>query len=345
MSRAAVLILVVALAAGGCLWFVLSGQYAAGNIYAEYSSQRTDRMGTAALYEALSRLGRQVSRNELPLNRGGLRNSEILVLGLSPGDFTTENIAEIEEAARNGNRVVVAMNAAAFIVDYKKINQTLWDHWRVKIVDSRKIDDDRDDSDTRARGFVTFDTAPDAGWAGSGSLVSRTLGKGSVVLMGSSWAFTNVALKDTRDISTVQSAVGNAERIVFDETHLGTVQTGTVMGLVRQFRLQGFLGVVIVCALLFIWQSSSPFPPERLALVDADTKLAAASASEGLVNLLTCHIPANRIMTACVEEWRKDRGRLVSEETLARIKAVTERKAHPVAQWREIRALLDKKLK
>jgi hypothetical protein len=71
-------------------------------------------------------------------------------------------------------------------------------------------------------------------------------------------------------------------------------------------------------------------------------QLAAASVSEGLLNLLMVHIPANRIVGACVEEWRKDRGRLVGAEKLARIEDVVAQKAHPVAQWREIRALLDK---
>jgi hypothetical protein len=50
MNRTWILILILAVAAGGCLWFVLSGQYAAGDVYEEYSSLRTDRMGTAVMF-------------------------------------------------------------------------------------------------------------------------------------------------------------------------------------------------------------------------------------------------------------------------------------------------------
>jgi hypothetical protein len=169
----------------------------------------------------------------------------------------------------------------------------------------------------------------------------RDFGKGSITLIGGSLAFTNVALRENRDVSAVNAALGNARRIIFDETHLGTVRTGTVMGLVRQFRLQGVVAVAIVCAFLFIWRSSTPFPPER-APAESERQLAAASASEGLLNLLMSHIPPNRIMQACVKEWRVDRGRLVTEDRLARMMAVAESKAAPVEQWRQIRALLDK---
>jgi len=333
------LIVTVALAAGGCLWFVLSGQYASGNVYREYSSQRTDRWGTSALYEALGRVGREVSRNEVPLDTSGLKGVEVLIIGLSPSEFTADNIAEMEGAARNGNRVVVTLDTGAWVFDYRKIDDELWSKWKVRIVDTRKIDDDDADVALRARDEVGFE-----GWQGSKSVVSRAFGSGSIVLVGGSWAFTNQALKEDRDMARVEAAVGDSRRVVFDETHLGTTQTGTVMGLVRRFRLQGVLFVVIACALLFIWQSSAPFPPER-ASAKSDVQLAAASASEGLLNLLMVHIPANRIVSACVEEWRKDRGRLVRAEKLARIEDVVAQKAHPVAQWREIRALLNKTTK
>jgi hypothetical protein len=336
LKRAWLLIVTVALAAVGCLWFVLSGQYAAGNVYQEYSSQRTDRWGTSALYEALGRIGREVSRNEVPLDTSGLKGAEVMIIGLSPPQFTGENISEIEGAARNGNRVVIALDTGDWIFNYKKINEELWSKWHVRILDTRKTDDDDADAASRARDYVKFE-----GWQGSESMVSRAFGSGSIVLTGGSWAFTNQALKEDRDLARVQAAVGDSKRVVFDETHLGSVHTGTMMGLVRRFRLQGVLFVAIACALLFIWQSSAPFPPER-AVAKSDLQLAAASASEGLLNLLTVHIPANRIVAACVEEWRKDRGRLVGADKLSRMGDIVAQKAHPVEQWREIQALLNK---
>jgi hypothetical protein len=123
------------------------------------------------------------------------------------------------------------------------------------------------------------------------------------------------------------------------------VQSGTVMGLVRQFRLQGVVAVALICALLFIWRSSAPFPPERAVSEDSSLRLAAASASEGVLNLLTVHISPSRIVQTCVDEWKRDRGRLVSPETLAQVEGVAGRKGDAAVQWREIRAILDKKAK
>jgi hypothetical protein len=115
------------------------------------------------------------------------------------------------------------------------------------------------------------------------------------------------------------------------------------MALARRFRLQGVIAVALVCGLLFIWRSSAPFPPERAAAIGSDTRLAAASAGEGLRNLLAQHIPVDRVVSVCVAEWSKDRGRLAAPDTLAQMEAIAGRKTHPAVEWREIRDLLKNK--
>jgi hypothetical protein len=166
------------------------------------------------------------------------------------------------------------------------------------------------------------------------------------MLIGTSYPLTNEALREARDTAWLNAVFGDAPRIVFDETHLGSVESGTIMGLARRFRLQGVLAVAIACALLFIWQSSAPFPPERSSPAGDDIRLFAASAGEGLRNLLAHHIPANRLIGACVAEWRKDRGRLAPADQLARLESIAAQKyTHPIAQWREIRATLGGKKK
>ena len=341
MTRAWLLIVVLASAAVGCLAIVLNGQYSSGNVYAEYSSQRTDRMGTAALYEALAKTYPDVTRNEIPLASLTVKNAEVLVFGLAPSDLETEYLNAVEALAKNGNRVVIALDGGAYVFDLKGTNAALEAKWRLSLVDSRnenKLDE---------RDAFHFAPAENSEWKEEGDMsVSRTFGKGSLVLIGSSWPYTNGALREDRDIDGIEWTIGNPSRILFDETHLGTEERGTVMGLARQLRLQGVLAVAIVCALLFIWQSSAPFPPERGAGKDSDLRLVAASASQGLRNLLAHNIPAGRVVSVCVAEWRKDRGRLVAADQLARIESIAaSRTAHPVTQWREIRAELDLKRK
>lgn len=333
MTRARLLIVVIAVAAIGCLVIVLNEQYASGSVYAEYSSQRTDRMGTAALYEALAKVYPEVSRNDIPPASLTLKNSDVLMLGLSPSEFDPEFIDAVEALAKNGNRIVIALDGGAYVFDLGRINHNLGSKWQIAIGDSRA----KDREDPRAA--FHLEPARGSAWERGGAGISRQFGSGAIVLLGSSWTFTNAALRERRDIAALQSAIGNPARIVFDETHLGTVEQGTVMGLARRFRLQGVLAVALVCALLFIWQSSMPFPPERRAPA-ADTGLVAASAGEGLRNLLAHHIPAGRVMSACVAEWRRDRGRLVAPEKLVRIENIAAQHTHPVDQWREIRAEL-----
>jgi hypothetical protein len=294
-------------------------------------------MGTAALYEALSRTAPAVTRNEIPLRGLTARDSELLILGFQPVQIDAAFIDEIEALAKAGNRVVIALDGSGYIFDLGKINEPLRSKWHLRMADSRPKE-----SGPRAN----LDFYPDSGskWVRNGASVSRQFGTGAVVLIGSSWAFTNASLREDRNISEITAAIGTPARILFDETHLGSVQQGSVMGLINRFRLQGVLAAAIVCALLFVWQSSAPFPPER-AVAESDTRLAAASASQGLLNLLAHHIPANRLLGACVAEWRRDRGRVVSPDKLAQIESIAAQKAPPLTQWRQIRVLLDRKAK
>jgi hypothetical protein len=334
--KAKLLIVVLIAAAIGCAAAVLGSQYASGNIYSEYSSWRTDRMGTAALYEALAKLYPGVSRNETPLRSLQASNADILILGLSPFAFTSEWIEEIEALAKKGNRVTLALDGGEYVFDLKKTNETLTAKWRLRLIDKR-------DRQLRPSERFLFDRAASSGWELTGADLTRAYGNGSIVLMGSSWAFTNAALREDRNLAELDRALGTPNSIVFDETHLGTQEQGSIMALARRFRLQGVMAVSLICAILFIWQSSAPFPPERQQTPDDDMRLAAASASEGLRNLLAHHIPANRIVAACVAEWRKDRGRLAAPDTIAHMEAISAQKAHPAAQFQEIRELLKKR--
>ncbi len=332
---AKLLIFALVAVALGCAGFVLRGDYASGNVYAEYSSQRTDRMGTAALYEALARMYPAVSRNEMPLAAFEGKGADVLILGLSPYLLDTSNLDELQALAERGNRVVVALDGGTFALPSLMKEQPLAKKWKLKLLDPRG-------EKLKPTSRFLFERAPDSGWRLAGADVTRAFGKGSIVLMGSSWAFTNEALRDDRNQNELSLALGDSTRFVFDETHLGTQEQGTIMGLARRFRLLGVLAVALICALLFIWQSSAPFPPERETADDTDLRLAAASAGEGLRNLLAHHIEPDKVVSACVAEWRRDRGRLVAPDTLARMEAIASGKATAAEKWLEIRELLHK---
>lgn len=328
----------------GVLAFVLSGQYESGDVYSSYSSLRADRTGTRALYEALERTGADVSRNDLPLDRIRSHDATILLIGISPWIFTKANLTEVEAAAREGSRVVLTLDTSYWLVDAEFGDDSLKKEWHVRMAPTGG-EEEKMNLGQRRRRMLNLATNAGSGWQGSGYRLSRAFGKGSVTLIGGSYPFTNEALKESRDLSVVESAVGGSKHIVFDEAHLSGEKSGNVMSLLRQFRLQGAIAVALVCALLFVWRSSAPFPPERPVSAEAEFRLAAASAGEGLLNLLAHHIPADGVVRACVAEWKKDRGRTVRPETVARIENIAAERKHPATQWREIRALLDRKTK
>lgn len=335
--RPEILIGLLIAAGAGCLAFVLSKEYASGNVYPEYSSLRTDRAGAAALYEALAASRASVHRGYTPFESLTVSTSAVVMLGLPPNELTDEFITACEGLARRGDRVLIALDASAWIFGSQPKNR-----WNVRVRDPRS--ENMLDRDERAASWFDFAAGPE--WAvekmerGRAVAIGRRFGNGSVALVGSGYPFTNEALRESRDLPLIEWAVGPSATVIFDESHLGSEEQGSVMGLMRQFRLQGLLAALLACALLFIWQSSVPFPPERPATERRDFTLAAASASEGLLNLLTRHIGPREIVKTCVAEWRRDKGRKAPPEKLARIEGIAAENAHPLRQWEEIREAL-----
>jgi hypothetical protein len=69
--------------------------------------------------------------------------------------------------------------------------------------------------------------------------VERSFGKGSVLLSAESADFTNDSVVSLDRLPQVCSDLGAYRRIVFDEQHLGIAESGSVVGMARQFRLTG----------------------------------------------------------------------------------------------------------
>jgi hypothetical protein len=238
MSRS--LLLALFLAAGftaGILW-LFNLQFAAGEAYPEYSSLRTDAAGTKVLYDSLASLGSlQVARNFRPFPLLGTGQATILVLGLSR-EILHAQAVELEELAARGYRVV-----AAFQFDPENRRPPSKDggaRW--------KLGTGRD-------------------------LVELPFGKGTLVIAPDALPFSNGALAFAPDPRLITRALGSNKLVLFDESHLGLSESGTIVGLARRYRLQGLAFGLAVCVALFLWRSMSPFPPlstEREGSVQSD---------------------------------------------------------------------------
>src|SRR5690242_16610719 len=100
-------VILAALFFGGAIYF-FNLNFAAGDVYPEYSSMRTDPRGTKVLYESLRQLpGLRVQRNFQPLDLNPLPGTGItvLMLGYAAGAPGEKN--PYEKWIGAGNRLVV----------------------------------------------------------------------------------------------------------------------------------------------------------------------------------------------------------------------------------------------
>jgi hypothetical protein len=138
------------------------------------------------------------------------------------------------------------------------------------------------------------------------------------------------------DSAFIASLIGPAHKIVFDENHLGVVESGSVTKLMRKYHLEGAVMVLVIVTALFLWRSATSFlpparPPER------DQAVAGRDAGEALVSLLRRGIPEKDLLDTCYAEWSRSAGhsgrvegtRQQVEEEIARLG-----KTDPAAAYR-----------
>jgi hypothetical protein len=102
---------------------------------------------------------------------------------------------------------------------------------------------------------------------------------------------------------------GDKPCIVFDETIHGSVETGGVMKLMRQFRLHGFFFGLAIFVGLLAWKSATSLAPgsetlERGLIQEGDLAVAGEDSSRGLVNLLRRNLPARHLIAQCLSAHR-----------------------------------------
>jgi hypothetical protein len=327
-------------------------QFAAGELYPDFSSLRTDRMGTKLLYDSLGKLpGFAVERNFLPFEFLPRDGATLLLVGTDPMRVNwndTMLLRSVEAVAARGNRVVIAMH-----IDPADRTLTQRDfeiakgprskappepplktRWKVKL----RIESDRSKPRrlwfAEAEGWRILEQT-DAGMVA----IERAFGKGSVVLMAGSGDFTNETSVELDRLQTVAGALGGYRRIVFDEQHLGVAESGSIVGMARQFRLTGLALGLALCAALFIWRNATAFPPRAAAL--STDRFSGRTSHAGLLTLLRRHIAPAELAAVCWREWLSTNAGKVTPEIRKQAEAIVAGAAgRPVDAMREIQVLL-----
>jgi hypothetical protein len=187
-------------------------------------------------------------------------------------------------------------------------------------------------------------------------IIERTFGKGTLVLCADSYFVSNEALQVERHSELLAWLIGPHTTVVFDETHLGVMESPGIATLIRKYRLMWFVGSLIVLAGLFVWKNIVSFvpPADALSLTNAVSlteERAGKDSIGGLINLLRQNIPPQNILAACVAEWeksvshrRKELGSTIDEvrDVAAANAAQPARKHIPVESYRKICQILEK---
>jgi hypothetical protein len=297
-GKIAIFVIILALAWG--LEQVVVSPLETGAAYPEYSSLRSDPMGTMALYESL---GKVVTVDRLYKSR--LRadpgpGTTIFVLGVEPvawSKLKIDTIKEYEELTAKGARLVIAFLPVS--EPWKdKSPSPVEARWNIHFTYSNLEGE---------HGVIPRETSlvltPGPEWKNLGGALERSLGKGSVALVADSYPLSNEGLREERDSSLIVKLAGSAGEIVFDENHFGVVETGSVTKLMRNYHLEPALAVLALVAGLFLWRSASSLLPSRAPR--AGQAVAGRDSLDGMTALLRRGIAEQDLVRVCWEEWQK----------------------------------------
>jgi hypothetical protein len=309
--------------------------FSSGQTYPEYSSLRADPKGAKLLYDSLAREpGFTVSRNFFPVNTLKLVGTTLVLISCN---LTDPGIDVIEAAADSGNRILLALPDEFETTAPERWSLRRWG-LRFKNVPSKAFGGDPTSRLSEAIGWTVIDKEADKDGAAL-IAVEKTFGKGSIALFAASDDFANRSTYDdaSADLSPIARALGSNQRIVFDESHLGVAESGSVVALAARFRLAGVAIGFAILAALFIWRNTSSFPPAR----ERASSGPARSASQGLETLLRRHVPAVNLAAGCWREWIASNRREFPEAKILRAEAAASAlAANPLEAARRIHEIL-----
>ncbi len=131
-----------------------------------------------------------------------------------------------------------------------------------------------------------------------------TKGKGTLVILHNCYWVSNEAMLKNRNPDLLAELIGPTQRIVFDESHLGVIESGSLMALARKYGLGGFALATLLVLALFIWKNSTSLLPPLADSDQAASVVRGRDANAGFVNLLRRSVPRASLMETAYEQWR-----------------------------------------
>jgi len=299
LNKLALLILIVGLAWG--LEEVIVSPLETGTAYPEYSSLRSDPMGTMALFESLAQVTKaeRLYKSRMSLDPGP--GTTIFVLGVDPvawAKLDADSLKEYEQLTSKGARIVIAFLPIAkpWVGNEKTPVEERWDikfSYKAVFAESGEVPKESSLVLTPGREWKKL----------ADSTFERLLGRGTVVLAAQSYPLSNEGLREEHNAGLIVKLVGPADRVVFDENHFGVEETGSVTKLMRKYHLEGALAVLALVAGLFLWRNASSLLPPKTP--PPEEAVAGRDSLEGMTALLRRGIAERDLVKVCFEEWKK----------------------------------------
>jgi hypothetical protein len=327
-----VVLLLTALSAG---LFYLAGTGATS--YPKMSSLNTGPNGAKLLFDALSRMpALSVRRNLLPSSQWHPSSTTILVLGMQPARLNLaekDDLVELEQLAQKSNRIVLAIDDNNFIgKPAPKEPFLMKSRWGIQILRAAKsTDKDPDltlDFDSSWQPVNGIDDAVEKHFASAGGTI--------VVALHSEDLSNETLATDATVLDEIAPLLGPQTSVVFDETHLGIEESGSIASLALRFKLQGLIAGLVLLVGLFIWNQSVSFPPPPSFQRQHDNQLQGADARGMFASLIARHLTPQALIESCVAEWNRVKPQ-------QRITTEIPSKSDPVAVYQHLQENLHRK--
>jgi len=177
-------------------------------------------------------------------------------------------------------------------------------------------------------------------------IAERTYGRGSIVLLGDSFPFSNEALRDSRHTALLTRVFSGPPLVVFDEEHHGLTDQPGIVQLALSYRLHGVVVALLLIAALYVWKNAAPFVPPAAERFGGEVVVSRRDAAQGFERLLTRAIHPRDLLAVCADEWRRafpHEPAAALEQTLADEGARPVRQRDPVSAYRAITRALSRK--
>ncbi len=295
--------------------------------YPDYSSLNNSDLGLKAYHDALDRLGLATARNYRPIEKLRQPIAAIVQAGKALTSLQTasdKDLGALESVASNNGRLILLL-VSDDVIEVPSLEK--------KDQSKQPVEKSKDDLQSRwglelgfrfvkAEGtgksnavkfrerfvpIVWYVKSWDKNWKAwtqeysGASVLERRFGQGTMLLVPGAKHFTNRQLLTHPESKLLADVLGPYQSIVFDESHLGLQDTGTVAGLAKTHNLQWLLVGLLVLAVLYVWRSSVSFLPPPEAGSEAQPSL--ADTHRALSNLLIQSVAPAQLLQRALAEW------------------------------------------